>query len=157
MPHGIHHPIPCTPGRIAIIALLYPLRLYVRPCQSSTLGSQCLVSPHDSSPVPSSSPLGIMARLRSPVLHLLSVPPGLGRIGHHNLLHGLHVSLALSLQATCFLADDHPPLPRLSPSPYSRHVPPHPLRRRLHLCQGRRIHSPVSKTQHLTFNTQHSR
>ena len=150
MPHGIHHSVPCHAGRIASIAPLYPLRLYVRACQLHPLGSQRLVSPHASSPVPSPSSRGIMARISSPVLHLLSVTPGARHISHHILLHGFHGSLALSLQAFSILADDHPPLPRLPPPPHSRRVPPHPLRHRLHLRQGRKIPAQRQQAPHLS-------
>ena len=154
MPHGIHHSVPCPPGSIASIAPLYPLHLHVRACQLHPLGSQRLVSPHASSPVPPPSSPGIMARISSPVLHLLSVTPGPRHISHHILLHGFHGSLALSLQAFGILADDHPPLPRLPPPPHSRRVPPHPLRPRLHLRQGRKIPAQRQQAPHLSSQPQ---
>ena len=150
MPHGIHHSVPCHPSRIASIAPLYPLHLYVRACQLHPLCSQRLVSPHASSPVPSPSSPGIMARISRPILHLLSVTPSPRHISHHILLHGLHGSLALSGKASPLLADDHPPLPRLPPPPHSRRVPPHPLHPRLHLRQGRKVPAQRQQAPHLS-------
>ena len=139
-PDVFHHSASCRHGCIAINPNILPFRIYVRSCQLHPLGSQRLVPVDGASSVPLPSPVGFVAGIRGSLLPLLSVPPGLGCIGHHILLHGLHCSVALSQKAPSLLSDAHSPGNRLPPPSYSWHLPPHPLRPRLHLCQGREFH-----------------
>ena len=149
---GSHHSDSCRLGCIAICPHILPFRLYVRSCQLHSLGSQCLVPVDGASSVSLPSSAGFMVGFRCVVVHLLSVPPSLGRICHHILLHGIHRSLALQTKASRLLADAHSPSDRMSPPSHSWHLSSHPFRHRLSLRQGRRIHSQIPKTQHLTLN-----
>ena len=144
-PDGLHHSASCQHGCIAINPNILPFRIYVRSCQLNPLGSQFLVLVDGASSVQLPSSAGCLALLRVVVVHILSGITCFRCIRIDFLLHGLHCSVALPQKAPSLLPDAPPLAYRLPPPSHSWHLPPHPLRPRLHLRQGREF---CSQSQH---------